>query len=70
MLLPDRFTFCSCTSIIDTTISSIVNAAIAGLPDPSLKIRELSGILEEHNGDGGPYAHDVTSIFDNNTAAG
>jgi len=58
------------TSIVDTTILSIVNAAIAGLPDPSRKIRELWGCLEEPNGDGGPYARNVTPIFDSNTAAG
>jgi len=58
------------TSIVDTTILSIVNAAIASLPDPSRKIRELWGYLEEPNGDGGPYARKVTPIFDNNTAAG
>ena len=58
------------TSIVDMTILSIVNAAIAGLPDPSRKIRELWGCLEEPNGDGGPYARNVTPIFDNNTAAG
>jgi hypothetical protein len=58
------------TSIIDTTILSIVNAAIAGLPDPSRKIRELWGWLEEPNGDGGPYSRKVTSFFNNNTAAG
>jgi len=44
------------TSMVDTTILSIVNAAIAGLPDLSLKIRELWGCLEQPNGDGGPYA--------------
>jgi len=58
------------TSIVNTTILLIVNAAIAGLPEPSRKIRELWGCLEEPNGDGGPYARDVTPIFDNNTAAG
>jgi len=58
------------TSIVDTTILSIVNAAIAGLPDPSQKIRELWGWLEEPNGDGGPYACNVTPIVGNNTAAG
>jgi len=58
------------TSIVDTTILSIVNAAIAGLPDPSRKIPELWGCLEEPNGDGGPYAPNVNPIFDNNTAAG
>jgi len=50
------------------TILSIVNAAIAGLPDPSRKIRELWGCLGEANGDGGPYARKVTPIFPNNTA--
>jgi len=58
------------TSIVDTTILSIVNAAIAGLPDPSWIIREHWGCLEEPIGDGGPYARNVTPIFDNNTAAG
>jgi len=57
------------SSIVDTTILSMVNAAIAGLPDPSRKIRELWCCLEEPNGDGGPYARNVTPIFDNNTAA-
>jgi len=57
-------------SIVDTTILSMVNAAIAGLPDPSLKIRELWGCREEPNGDGGPYACNVTPIFNNNAAAG
>ena len=37
------------TSIVDTTSLSIVNAAIAGLPDPSRKIRKLWGRLEEPN---------------------
>jgi hypothetical protein len=58
------------TSIVNTTIVSIVNAAITGLPDPSGKVRELWGCLEERDGDGGPCASKVTSIFDNNTAAG
>jgi hypothetical protein len=57
------------TSIVDMTILSIVNAAIASLPDPSRKIRELWGCLEERNGDGGPYTRNVTPIFDHNTAA-
>jgi len=56
-------------SIVDTTSLSIVNAAIAGLPDPSQNIRELLGCLEEANGDGGPYARKVTPILDNDTAA-
>jgi len=58
------------TSIVDTTILSIVNAAITDLLDPSRKIRELWGCLEEPNGDGGPYARNVTPIFNNITAAG
>jgi len=58
------------TSIVDTTILSIVNAAIAGLSDPSLKIRELWGYLENLDGDGGPSARNVNTIFHNNTAAG
>ena len=57
------------TSIVDMTILSIVNAAMAGLPDPSRKIQEVWGCLDEPNGDGGLYAHNVTPIFDNNTAA-
>jgi hypothetical protein len=57
------------TSIIDTTILSIVNAATLHLPDPSRKIQELWGCLEKPNGDGGPYARNVTPIFDNNPAA-
>jgi hypothetical protein len=58
------------TSILDPTILSIMIAAITGLPDPSQKIRDLWGWLEELNGDGGPYATNVTPIFVNNTAAG
>jgi len=58
------------TTIVDTTTMSIVTSAIAGLPDPSQKICELWGCREEPNGDGGPYAHNVTPIVDNNTAAG
>ena len=56
-------------SVVNTTNLSIVNAAIAGLPIPSWMIRELWGCREERNGDGGPYAHDVTPSFDTNTAA-
>ena len=58
------------TSIVNITILSIVNAPIAGLPDPSRSIQEFWGCLEEPNGDGGPYARNVTPIFNNNTAAG
>ena len=57
------------TSIVNTTIVSIVNAAIAGQPEPSQIIRELWGYQEEPIGDGGPHAHDVTPICDNNTSA-
>jgi len=57
------------TSIVDATMSLVLNAAIASLPDPSRKIRELSGSLEEPIRDGGLYACNVTPIFDNNTAA-
>jgi len=58
------------TSIVDTTILSIVNGAIPGLPDPSRNIREFWACLEEPTGDGGPYPHDITPIFNKNTAAG
>jgi hypothetical protein len=58
------------TSIVDTTVLSIVNGAIAGPPDPSRTIRELWGSLEESNGEGGLYAHNVTPIYNNHTAAG
>ena len=58
------------TSIVDPTILSIANAAIAGRPDPSRRIRELWGCLDEPNGNGGPHARNVTPIFDNHTAAG
>jgi len=46
-----------------------VNAAIAGLPDPSWKIRELCGCQEGPTGDGGLHSQNVTLIFDNNTSA-
>jgi hypothetical protein len=58
------------TSIFDTTILAIMNAAIAGLPDLSRTFRELWGCLVEPTRDSGPYARDVTPIIDNNTAAG
>jgi len=51
------------------TIFSIRNAAIASLPDPSRTIRKLWGCLEEPNGDGGPYARNVTPILDNKSGA-
>jgi len=58
------------TSIVDTTILSIVNAAIASLQDHRWKIPELWGCRGDPNRDGVPYACNVTRIFDNNTAAG
>jgi len=57
------------TSIVNTTILAIVNAAISSLSHPSQKIRELWGCRAEPNGDGGPYAHNVISVFHNITAA-
>ena len=57
------------TTIADTTNLSILNGVIAGLPDPSQKTRELWDCREEHHGDGGPHAQNVTPILDNNTAA-
>jgi len=58
------------TSIVDSNILSSVNAEIGSLPDPSRKIRELWGGLQEANGDGSPYVRNATPIFDNNTATG
>jgi hypothetical protein len=57
-------------SIIDTTILRIGKAVMAGLPNTSWKIREHWGRQEDPNGDCCLYTHMVTSIFDNNTAAG
>ena len=57
------------TSVVDTRILSIVNAAIASLPDRRRIVWVLWGCLEEPNGEGGLYACNVTSIFDNTTAA-
>jgi hypothetical protein len=56
-------------SILNTTILSIVNAAIAGMPSQSQKIRDLLSWREAPNGDRGPYAQIITAIFDSNTAA-
>lgn len=56
-------------SIVDGTILSIVDAAIAGHPDPSWKIGELWGCRDEPNGDGGLHSRNVTRILDNYTAA-
>jgi len=58
------------TSIVDTTIWSVVNAEIGGLPDPSRTIREHWGCREEPNWDGSPYSHSVTQFFDTYTSAG
>jgi hypothetical protein len=58
------------TSIVNATILSILNPAIAGLPDTSRKIREAWGCLEQPSRDGGPYAQNGSRIFNNNTAAG
>jgi hypothetical protein len=55
--------------MLDATILLIVSVAIAGLADPSRKIRELRGCLEEPNGDGCAYARKVTPICDNKPAA-
>ena len=41
------------TSMVDMTIWSIMNAAIASLPYLGRKIRQLWDCLEERNGDGG-----------------
>jgi hypothetical protein len=58
------------TLIIDMTILTIANTAIARLPDRGRNIRDLSGCLKEAINDGGLYARNVTTIFDHNTAAG
>jgi len=58
-----------CTSIVDMTMLSIINAVIADLPDHSWKIRKLLGCQEDPAGDGCPYARNDTPICDNNTAA-
>jgi len=58
------------TSIVITTILSILNAAIAGLPDLSQTVCELWGCQEEPNGDDGPHARNDTAIVYNKTDAG
>jgi len=55
--------------MVDTFILSILNAAIAGLRHRSRKIWKLWDCRDEPNADGGPYTHNVTPMFDNNTAA-
>jgi len=57
------------TSIVDGTILSILNTSIASLLHPSWKLQVHWGWREEHIGEGGLYARDVTPIFDNNGAA-
>jgi len=58
------------TLIVDTNISSIMNAALAGLAVRSQKIRECWGCREEPHVDGGLYHRNVTAIFNNITTAG
>jgi len=58
------------SSLFNITILSIMNATIAGLPNPSWTIRELGCCQEEPNGDGGLHSWNITPIFDNNTVAG
>jgi len=65
----DKSILDSIASIVDTTILSIVNAAIGSLPNLCWKIRVLWGCWEEPNGDAGLHACNITTIFDNNTAA-
>jgi len=57
------------TSIVDMSILSIVNAAVAGLHDPRHNIWELSGGWEEPNGDGSLHDYTVIINFDYTTAA-
>ena len=56
-------------SIVNSTILSIVNSGITGLADFIRKTREFCGCQWEDNGEGGPFAGNVTPIFDNNIAA-
>jgi hypothetical protein len=58
----DESIFLIVTSIFVTTIVSIVNATITCLPDPSSRIRELSGCCDAPNGVSGPYACNVATI--------
>jgi hypothetical protein len=44
------------TSIVDMTGLSNVYAAIASQPDPSRKVEDLLGCLQDLQADGGPYA--------------
>jgi len=55
--------------IIDTTSSSTMNAAIAGLRNPSRKVWDLWGCWEEPDTECGLHSCNVTPVFNNNTAA-
>jgi hypothetical protein len=57
------------TSLVNTTIVSILNTTISGLPDPSQTILELWGYWLDPIRDGSLQAINVPSIIDNNTAA-
>jgi len=58
------------TLIVDTTMLSMVNTAIARRPDSCQQIPQLGGCREEPNGDGGLCARNVTPRFNINSAAG
>jgi hypothetical protein len=58
------------TPIVVTTMLSIANAEIAGLPDPGQEICELWGYPEQDDGDSSPYTRNVTPISNNSAAAG
>ena len=57
-------------SIVNMTILSIMNTAIAGLLEHLKIIQEVWCCWEESNGDGGLHAPNVTAIFLHNPAAG
>lgn len=57
-------------SIVNMTILSIVNAAMAVLADGSWKIQELWGSQEEPNRECGPPVHNGTPILNRDSAAG
>lgn len=67
--MDDESIHASVRSIVTLTILSIMKAGIAGLQDPSWRIRQPWRSQEEPNGDGGPHAHNVTPNFNYNTAA-
>lgn len=58
------------SSILNMTIMSIMNATIAGLPNPSWTMWELEGCQKEPNGGGGLHLWNFTSIFDDNNIGG